>query len=357
MRVLVTGGAGFIGSAVIRLLARETDCRILNLDKLTYAANPLAIEAAATSSHYAFERADIGDRGAVGRILGAFRPDAIMNLAAETHVDRSIDGPAAFVETNVVGLVSLLRETTDYWRALDASARRDFRFHHVSTDEVFGALGDLDPAFTETSAYDPRSPYSASKAASDHFVRVWHHTYDLPVVISNCSNNYGPWQFPEKLIPLMIVKAFRGERLPVYGKGANVRDWLHVDDHARALWAILSRGRVGESYIVGGNAERRNLAVVEAICDSLDRLAGMLPTGPRRGLLAFVQDRPGHDFRYAMNPAKIAGELDWRPTVTFEAGLEATVAWYLENSDWWAGLGNKVYGGERLGLATPSSSP
>ncbi len=347
-RILVTGGCGFIGSAVVRHLIGDTEAEVVNLDKLTYAANPAALGDCAHHPRYAFEQADIADRMAVRAILARHRPDAIMNLAAETHVDRSIDRPSDFVTTNVVGTTVLLEESLAYWQALPEAARPRFRFHHVSTDEVFGALGS-EGRFTETSPYRPSSPYSASKAAADHFVRAWFHTYGLPVVLSNCSNNYGPWQFPEKLIPLMIIKALLGEKLPVYGRGENVRDWLHVDDHARALWQILSRGKPGESYNVGGDAERKNLEVVEAICDAVDALAPALPSGPRRGLIGFVTDRPGHDFRYAIDAAKIAAELGWRPQSRFESGLRETVAWYLDHRDWWQRLREGVYAQERLG--------
>jgi len=348
MRVLVTGGSGFIGSAVIRHLIRDTDAEVVNLDKLTYAATPDALAAVESSPRYRFERADIADRRALARIFAAHRPDAVMNLAAETHVDRSIDSPAAFVETNVMGTAALLDAALEHWRGLEGTARAGFRFHHVSTDEVFGALGPTGH-FTEETAYAPRSPYSASKAASDHFVRAWHHTYGLPVVLSNCSNNYGPFQFPEKLIPLMIVNALTGRALPVYGRGENVRDWLHVEDHARALWLVLSRGRVGESYNVGGDAERSNLAIVETLCDLVDAASGPLAAGPRRGLISFVSDRPGHDFRYAIDSAKIQAELGWAPQVTLDEGLAQTVAWYLAHRPWWERLRQSVYAQERLG--------
>lgn len=347
-RILVTGGCGFIGSAVIRHLIADTGTGVVNLDKLTYAANPAALGDCAHHPRYTFEQADIADRTAVRAILARHRPDAVMNLAAETHVDRSIDRPSDFVTTNVVGTTVLLEESLAYWQSLPEEAKARFRFHHVSTDEVFGALGP-EGRFAETSPYRPSSPYSASKAAADHFVRAWFHTFGLPVVLSNCSNNYGPWQFPEKLIPLMILKALLGERLPVYGRGENVRDWLHVDDHARALWQILSRGKPGESYNVGGEAERKNLEVVETICDAVDALAPALPSGPRRGLIGFVTDRPGHDFRYAIDAGKIAAELGWRPQSRFEAGLRETVAWYLDHRDWWQRLREGVYAQERLG--------
>jgi len=343
--ILVTGGAGFIGSAVIRLLLRETEAVVVNLDKLTYAANPLALEGAELQARYRFEQADIADGAATRAILARRRPDAIMHLAAETHVDRSIDGPADFIRTNILGSYTLLEAAREYWSGLPAAQAAGFRFHHVSTDEVFGSLG-ADGLFTETTPYDPSSPYSASKAASDHLVRAWHATYGLPVVLSNCSNNYGPWQFPEKLIPLMIIKALRGEKLPVYGRGDNIRDWLQVDDHARALWLILQRGRLGESYNVGGRAERRNIDVVETICDLVDELAG--PRG-RRSLVTYVADRPGHDRRYAIDSSKIAAELGWQPQESFESGLRSTVRWYLDHQEWWQGINH--YQQDRLGLA------
>ncbi len=341
----MTGGAGFIGSAVIRYLLRETGVEIVNLDKLTYAANLAALDGADGNPRYRFEQADIADGAAVRAILAKHRPDAIMHLAAETHVDRSIDGPAEFMRTNIVGTYTLLEAALEYWRSLDPEAARQFRFHHVSTDEVFGSLPAAGGAFTETTAYRPNSPYSASKAASDHLVGAWAHTYGLPVVLSNCSNNYGPWQFPEKFIPLMVVKAVRGEGMPVYGTGENVRDWLEVGDHARALWLILTRGRLGESYNVGGGAERKNLDVVEAICRIMDALN---PARRHRDLIRFVTDRPGHDLRYAVDCAKLTSELGWRPSVSFEAGLEATIRWYLDHRDWWEGIGH--YRQTRLGV-------
>ncbi|MEI9984868.1 MAG: dTDP-glucose 4,6-dehydratase [Aliidongia sp.] len=348
--ILVTGGAGFIGSAVVRLLLRETDVSVVNLDKLTYAANPLALEGAEQQSRYRFEQADIADAAAVRAILARHRPDAIMHLAAETHVDRSIDGPADFIRTNIVGTYTLLEAAREYWAALPADRAAAFRFHHVSTDEVFGSLGP-EGLFTETTPYDPNSPYSASKASSDHLVRAWHATYGLPVVLSNCSNNYGPWQFPEKLIPLMIIKALRCETLPVYGRGENIRDWLQVDDHARALWLVLSRGRPGESYNVGGNAERRNIDVVQTICDLVDEMVG---PADRRSLITYVADRPGHDQRYAIDATKIADELGWRPRESFESGLRATVRWYLDHQEWWQGINH--YQQDRLGLAATKAA-
>ena len=343
--ILVTGGSGFIGSAVVRLLLRESEAVIVNVDKLTYAANPLALEGAERHERYRFEHADIADGSGMRAILARHRPDAVMHLAAETHVDRSIDGPADFIRTNILGTYTLLEAAREHWSSLPRDEAAGFRFHHISTDEVFGSLGP-EGLFTETTPYDPNSPYSASKASSDHLVRAWHATYGLPVVLSNCSNNYGPWQFPEKLIPLMIIKALRGERLPVYGRGENIRDWLHVDDHAQALWLILQRGRLGESYNVGGGAERRNIDVVEAICDLVDELAG---PADRRRLVSYVSDRPGHDRRYAIDASKITSELGWTPQQSFESGLRATVRWYLEHREWWQGINH--YKQDRLGLA------
>ena len=348
MKLLVTGGSGFIGSALIRLILRETGHSIVNLDKLTYAANPDALAEVEASPHYAFVQADINDRAAVDGILAAHQPDAILHLAAESHVDRSLDGPAAFVTTNVVGTFTLLEAALAYWRGLAPARAASFRFQHISTDEVFGSLGE-EGKFSESTAYAPNSPYSASKAASDHFVRAWGHSFGLPVVTTNCSNNYGFWQFPEKLIPLVTINAALGLPLPVYGAGDNIRDWLYVDDHARALLAVLERGRIGETYAVGGDAERTNLAVVEAICDAVDRHAGVGANGPRRSLITFVADRPGHDKRYAIDASKIQTELGWRPIESFETGLDRTVAWYLSHEPWWRKLRDR-YAGQRLGL-------
>ncbi len=347
MKLLVTGGSGFIGSALIRLALTETGHSIVNLDKLTYAANPDALAEVAQSPRYAFVQADIGDRAAVDAALAAHQPDAILHLAAESHVDRSIDGPAVFVTTNVVGTFTLLEAALAYWRSLPAERAQAFRFQHISTDEVFGSLGPTG-LFSETTAYAPNSPYSASKAASDHFVRAWGHSFGLPVITTNCSNNYGFWQFPEKLIPLVTINAALGLPLPVYGKGDNIRDWLYVDDHARALLAVLERGRIGETYAIGGEAERTNLAVVEAICDAVDRRAGARAEGARRGLITYVADRPGHDKRYAIDAAKIRDELGWRPQESFETGLDRTVGWYLSNEAWWRKLRDR-YAGQRLG--------
>jgi dTDP-glucose 4,6-dehydratase len=346
-RYLITGGAGFIGSAVARHLVRETDYRVCVADKLTYAGNLASLEPIANNPRYSFVRADIADAARMRELFSSFRPDVVMHLAAESHVDRSIDGPAAFMQTNIIGTYTLLEAALAYWRGLPKSAQRDFRFHHISTDEVFGSL-DADGCFCETSAYDPRSPYSASKAASDHLVRAWHHTYGLPVLISNCSNNFGPCHFPEKLIPLIILNALEGKPLPVYGKGENVRDWLYVDDHARALLLIAERGRVGDSYNVGANCERTNIAVVRAVCALMDELAPDA-VGPRERLITFVADRPGHDLRYAIDARKLRDELGWAPQESFESGLRKTVEWYLTNRPWWERIRSKVYRGERLG--------
>ncbi|CAO3460176.1 dTDP-glucose 4,6-dehydratase (EC 4.2.1.46) [Azospirillum argentinense] len=346
-RILVTGGAGFIGSAVVRQLLAETDAFVVNVDKLTYAANLSSLPGAATNPRYAFEKVDICDGEELRRVFAAHRPDAVMHLAAESHVDRSIDGPGEFIQTNVVGTFRLLEAVRGYWSSLPADERAAFRFHHISTDEVFGTLGD-EGFFTETTAYSPNSPYSASKASSDHLVRAWHETYGLPVVLTNCSNNYGPYHFPEKLIPLMILKGLKGEPLPVYGKGDNVRDWLYVEDHARALRLVLEKGVIGESYNIGGYNERTNLDVVRTLCALLDELA---PAGaPHDRLITFVADRPGHDKRYAIDASKITRELGWRPQETFETGLRKTVEWYLENRSWWEAILNGSYRGERLGL-------
>jgi dTDP-glucose 4,6-dehydratase len=349
-KVLVTGGAGFIGSAVIRLLVEEIGCAVVNVDKLTYAANLSSLASVDKSDGYAFEQVDICDREALNAVLGRHEPDAIMHLAAESHVDRSIDGPGDFIQTNVVGTYTMLEAARGYWSGLPEAKKARFRFHHISTDEVFGSLG-AEGAFTEETRYDPRSPYSASKASSDHLVRAWHETYGLPVVLSNCSNNYGPYHFPEKLIPLMIIKGLRGDSLPVYGKGENVRDWLYVDDHARALWSILSDGRPGESYNVGGNEEIANIEVVTQVCGLLDELAPREDGSKRENQITFVQDRPGHDFRYAIDASKVTGELGWKPRESFASGLRKTVTWYLENKDWWEPILDGRYAGQRLGDA------
>ena len=345
MKILITGGAGFIGSAVVRL-AIARGHHVVNLDALTYAANLENVAEAARSDRYAFEQADIRDRAALDRILAQHRPDAIMHLAAESHVDRSIDGPAAFVETNVIGTFNMLEAARAYWTA---QGRPDsFRFHHISTDEVFGSLGETGQ-FTETTPYDPRSPYSASKAGSDHLVRAWAETYGLPVVLTNCSNNYGPYHFPEKLVPVVILKALSGQPIPVYGDGGNIRDWLYVEDHADALLLVLEKGQLNRSYNIGGENEATNIDLVRTICAHMDELH---PTGaPHADLISFVTDRPGHDRRYAIDPTRIRTELGWRPSVTVEEGLRRTVEWYLANRDWWQPLLDRDGVGKRLGTA------
>ena len=348
MRIIVTGGAGFIGSAVVRHLIAHTAHQVLVLDKLTYAGNLASLASVHGHRHYQFSRIDICDRAAVADAFASFEPNAIMHLAAESHVDRSIDGPAEFINTNVVGTYVLLEAALSHWRK---RGERQFRFHHISTDEVFGALTD-EGHFTEETRYDPRSPYSASKAASDHLVRAWGHTYGLPILITNCSNNYGPYQFPEKLIPLAIIKGLAGEEMPVYGRGLNVRDWLYVDDHAQALTQVLEQGRIGETYNVGGRAERRNIDVVGTICEVMDRLR-QCPTRPsHRELVTFVSDRPGHDFRYAIDFAKLSSELGWSPKHSFEQGLESTVRWYMDNRAWWEPLVSTHQAAARRGLST-----
>lgn len=352
MKVLVTGGCGFIGSAVVRHLISDLGHSVANVDKLTYAASSESTAAVARDPRYSFHRLDICDRDAMLKVMQDEGIDAIMHLAAESHVDRSIDGPGEFIQTNIIGTFSLLQAARAYFDSLPEVQKPTFRFHHISTDEVFGDLPLEGGLFTEATAYAPSSPYSASKAASDHLVMAWHHTYGLPVVLSNCSNNYGPWHFPEKLIPLMIINGLEGRPLPVYGKGENVRDWLHVEDHARALALVLTRGRDGEAYNIGGRNERSNLAVVETIADLLDEMRP-LNTGRRRDLISFVTDRPGHDLRYAIDATKIETELGWRAQETFETGLRKTIAWYLANRDWWQPLRDKRYAGERLGVAKP----
>lgn len=347
-RILITGGAGFIGSALVRHLIAHTGHEVLNVDKLTYAGNLASLEAVSGHPRYSFLRADIGDAAPMREALRTFKPDVVTHLAAESHVDRSIDGPADFIHTNVVGAFVLLDEVLGYWRSLEAARRDAFRFHHISTDEVFGSL-PATGAFTELSPYAPRSPYAASKAASDHLVRAWGHTYGLPVIITNCSNNFGPYQFPEKLIPLIIIKALTGELLPIYGAGSNVRDWLHVEDHARALAQVFTEGAPGETYLIGARAERTNIEVVQAICRRLDQVRPRTDGSSHAARIAHVADRPGHDHRYAIDPAKLEVELGWSPQSDFETGLARTVDWYLANEAWWGPILANTYGGERLG--------
>ena len=341
MTLIITGAAGFIGSCVVRQLVSESVDHVVSVDALTYAGNPLSFGPAARSPRHTFEHADIRDESRMRAIFDTYQPRAILHLAAESHVDRSIHGPAEFVSTNVVGTLTLLQVALDYWRGLPESRKRDFRFQHISTDEVFGSLSPTDPAFEESTAYQPNSPYSASKAGSDHLVRAWHHTYGLPTLMTNCSNNYGPYHFPEKLIPLMILNALEGKPLPVYGDGQNVRDWLYVEDHARALRLVLEKGRPGETYNVGGAAERKNIDVVKILCATLDELSP--GTGPHSRLITFVTDRPGHDRRYAINFSKLERELGWRPQESFETGLRKTVQWYLDNPDWVASVRSGDY--------------
>jgi dTDP-glucose 4,6-dehydratase len=348
MKVMVTGGSGFIGSAVCRHLVRDLGVSVVNVDKLTYAASPGATAEIARSPLYAFHRVDICDREKVLRVMHEEKVDAVMHLAAESHVDRSIDGPGEFIETNIIGTFQLLQAARAYWNGLEPIRKQRFRFHHISTDEVFGDLPLDGGHFTEETPYDPSSPYSASKAASDHLVKAWHRTYGLPAVLSHCSNNYGPWHFPEKLIPLMIINGLEGKPLPVYGVGENVRDWLHVEDHARALALVMMKGEVGRSYNIGGRNERSNLAVVQAIADLLDEFVP-LNSGPRRDLIRFVGDRPGHDLRYAIDASRLETELGWKANETFETGLRKTVEWYLANSSWWQPLREERYHGQRLG--------
>jgi len=350
MRILITGGCGFIGSAVVRHMIRATPHTIVNVDRMSYAASVEALEEAGTDPRHTLIRADVADSDAMPQIFSTHRPDAVMHLAAETHVDRSIDGPAAFVHSNIVGTFTLLEAARAYWSALGPAAKAAFRFHHVSTDEVFGALGPHDPPFTESTAYDPRSPYAASKAASDHLVRAWWHTYGFPAFVSNTSNNYGPWQFPEKLIPLVTLNALEGKLLPVYGDGSNRRDWLFVEDHAAALVRLLARAEPGGCYAVGARQPRSNLDVVRSICAILDNLVPD-PAGPRERLIRFAHDRPGHDFRYEIDPSRTEAALEWRAPHDFPAGLSRTVAWYLDNRAWWESVRASRYAGERLGVA------
>jgi len=350
MRLLVTGGAGFIGSAVVRHVIASTSDSVINLDKLTYAGNLESLSEVSASDRYAFERVDICNRAEVERVFREHEPDAVMHLAAESHVDRSIDGPAAFIDTNIIGTYNLLDVASKYLQEQGDASKSAFRFHHISTDEVFGDLGDDGSLFTEDTPYAPSSPYSASKASADHLVRAWHRTFGLPAVISNCSNNYGPYQYPEKLIPLVIQNALEGGALPVYGRGEQIRDWLHVEDHARGLYTVLTEGQTGESYNIGGNAERRNIDVVRAICDVLEELVPNKPEGVEKyeKLITFVDDRPGHDLRYAIDASKIQGELGWKAEESFDSGLRKTIQWYLDNQVWVSRVGDGAHR-ERVG--------
>lgn len=354
MKILVTGGAGFIGSAVIRHLINDLEHEVVNVDKLTYAGNLESLEDIASSHLYRFEHVDICDFNAMTRVLETHQPDKIMHLAAESHVDRSIDGPAEFIQANVVGTYVMLETARQYWLKMDENKKAVFRFHHISTDEVYGDLEGTDDLFTETTPYAPSSPYSASKASSDHLVRAWNRTYKFPVVITNCSNNYGPYQFPEKLIPLVTLNALSGKSLPIYGKGDQIRDWLYVEDHARALVKVVFEGMDGETYNIGGHNEMTNLDVVKTVCKILDELRPDHPNGIEKyeDLITYVADRPGHDVRYAIDATKIKEELNWVPDETFESGIRKTISWYLENETWWTRVLDGSYQGERLGLAS-----
>jgi len=347
-RVLVTGGAGFIGSAVVRQFIEETNITVINLDKLTYAGNLNSLPELIGHPRHIFEQVDICNASEVARIFSEHHPDAVMHLAAESHVDRSIDGPADFIQTNIVGTYTLLEAARSYWNGLDVESKSAFRFHHISTDEVYGSLGEHG-LFTEDMAYEPNSPYSASKASSDHLVRAWHHTYGMPVVTTNCSNNYGPYQFPEKLIPLVILNALEGKPLPIYGTGAQIRDWLFVDDHARALRLVLEKGKIDETYNIGGHNEKTNLEVVHVLCDLLDELVPESAYIPHKSLITYVQDRPGHDMRYAIDASKVQHALGWTPDETFETGMRKTVQWYLKNNEWCQHVLDGSYQGQRLG--------
>ncbi len=350
MKIAITGGAGFIGSALIRYLINDTKHQVVNIDKLTYAGHLESLESVSNSDRYTFEATDICDSVAIKRIFNTHKPDVIMHLAAESHVDRSIDGSAEFIKTNINGTHTLLEESLIYWKKLSEDKKVNFRFLHVSTDEVYGSLGS-EGFFTEDTPYDPRSPYSSSKASSDHLVRAWHHTYGLPVLITNCSNNYGPYQFPEKLIPVIILKALQGDEIPVYGNGDNIRDWLFVDDHVAALLTVLVKGVPGGTYNIGGHNEKRNIEVVETVCDILQELKPISAYTHFRDQIRFVKDRPGHDFRYAIDASKIERELGWKPKETFESGIKRTINWYLDNKDWTEAVTDQTYNLERLGTA------
>lgn len=350
MKILVTGGAGFIGSAIIRYIIKNTDNRVLNVDKLTYAGNLESLIDVENDSKYCFKQIDICDSVAIEQTFNDFQPDLIMHLAAESHVDRSIDGPAEFINTNIVGTYTLLEASRKYWQELDDDKKTAFRFHHISTDEVYGDLEGTTDLFTETTPYAPSSPYSASKASSDHLVRAWHRTYGLPIIVTNCSNNYGPYHFPEKLIPLIILNALDGKDLPIYGKGDQIRDWLYVEDHARALYKVVTEGAIGETYNIGGHNEKQNIDVVKTICQILDQLSPQANGQPYESLITFVKDRPGHDLRYAIDATKIKNDLGWTPEETFDSGIRKTVEWYLNNLEWCRRVQDGSYQRERLGV-------